>query len=123
LWDAILGYDAAPKTGGFSKADRDAAREREAARDLEERTVRLQVSKAAVARLPHHILADGSVATSHRIRGNRSFVNHAVALGKWKAACGASPWSSSWSTALDDVVSCPRCLKKIAATKNGYCFR
>ncbi len=81
---------------------------------LAERVARLQERREALARLPHHTLSDGSVATVHRIRGNSGSHNHAVAEGKWKAACGASPMSSSWSTALEDVVTCPRCLKKIA---------
>lgn len=84
------------------------------AKALEERIARLMEKREALARLPHHTLADGSVARSHRIKGASAGTVHAVAKERWRAACGAAPGQSgSWSTALDEDVTCPRCARKI----------
>jgi hypothetical protein len=42
-------------------------------------------------------------------------VFHAVAVGAWRAACGAEPGrrSAGWSDSAGDAVTCPRCLRKI----------
>jgi hypothetical protein len=89
--------------------------EYDTARALEERIARLQERRKALARLPHHALVDGTVARSHRIKGASAGTVHAVAKELWRAACGADPGNGgSWSTALDEEITCPRCLKKLA---------
>ena len=41
---------------------------------------------------------------------------HAVSKTAWAALCGAAPGrhSAGWSEHLGDVVTCPRCLSKLA---------
>lgn len=50
-------------------------------------------------------------------------VIHAVADSEWTALCGKQPGrtSAGWSVWIDDEVSCPRCLKKLATIEYQIC--